>query len=82
MTHRIRSPRSRLVFVARGAGVRYLVFFRHRGGDELEGMRANKGARDALTLDLWHMTRHTLAAWAAVSMVSMLFHGCHVGTVG
>lgn len=81
MSHRVRCPRRRLVFVARGTSIRHLVLLCHGRRDELEGVCAHKGARNALGLDLRHVTGYALTARAAVLVMSMLLHGRYVWTV-
>src|ERR1700722_780330 len=75
-------PVGGLVCVARRAGVWHLVLVSHGRRDELERMRADEGAGDALGLDLWHMAGDTLAAGAAVLMVGVLFETRRARSLG
>lgn len=81
MTHRVSRPGGRLLFVAGGASVRYLIFIRHCRRDDSESVCAHKGAGYSLAFDLGHVAGHTLAPWATVLVVGVLFHRCHVRAI-
>ena len=80
-THRVRCPRSRLVFVTGCTSVRDLIFLCHCWRDELESVCAHEGAGDALGLDLRHMAGYALTPWAAVLVMSMKLHAGYVWTI-
>src|SRR5271156_312391 len=81
MTHHVRCPCSRLVFVTGRTSVRDLVFLCHCWRDELESVCAHEGAGDALGLDLRHMAGYALTPWAAVLVMSMKLHAGYVWTI-
>ena len=81
VTHRVRCPCSRLVFMTGCTSIRDLVFLCHCWRDELEGVCAHEGAGDALGLDLGHMAGYALTPWAAVLVMSMKLHAGYVWTI-
>ena len=74
-------PRNRLVGMAGRAWIRDLVLVAHGRSDELEGVRADKSARNALGLNLWHVARHTLTSGAARLVACVLFNTCRMRAI-
>ena len=81
MAHGIGGPRSVLVHVARGAGIRDFVFVGHGRGDEAERMGMHKCAGNALRFDRRHVTGHALASGASIFMMCVLFKCGRVRTI-
>lgn len=67
--------------MARGAGIRHLVFFGHGWSDELERMGAHERTRNTLAFDLRHVARNALTPGAARLVVRVLFQGCRARTI-
>ena len=68
MPHRIGCPGGGLIRVAGRAGIRDLVFVRHRRGDERERVRAHEGAGNR-DFDFRHVAGNAFAARGAFLVV-------------
>ncbi len=82
VAHRVGGPGRTLVGVARSAWIWNLVPVRHRGSDEPEGVRVNKGARRAFGFDHRHVAGDALAARTAIFVMRVLFERGGAWAVG
>ena len=65
-----------------GAGIGNFIFVGHLRGDNPKRVRVDKCPGDPFSLDLWHVTRHALAAGATVFVVGVFSQRCGAWAVG